>query len=277
MTDLSKLRILTDGEVRRLNEDNPGVKWNPEKWCPTCRKADIVGGVCWYTRVGGQRAECDCAEQLMLFKHYMLAGIGKSYHRLDWRDYVRSPEVLDEVTAYVANHHEFVDRGIGLLLIGPIGSGKTMLANCALKDLVKLGYRCHATSAEETTSNMTSTWRSPEDKRRFEDVYVRSDVLLLDDLGRGLINDRTGLVKEEHKFKEGILDTILRKRVQYGRPTLITTNLSTGKLLEGFGPAVHSLLRERSYPITVDGKDFRAQVRETEIEQAAAGERNPIT
>ena len=207
----------------------------------------------------------------------MLAGIGKSYHRLDWRDYVRSAGVRNDVSAYVDNHHEMIDRGIGLMFLGTIGSGKTMLANLALKDLVKLGYKCHATSAEETTSNMTATWRSTEDKRRFEDIYVRSDVLLLDDLGRGLINDRTGSVKEEHKFKEGILDTILRKRVQYDRPTLVTTNLSTDRLLEGYGPAVHSLLTERTIPLEVTGKDFRPKVLESETEQAIKGERSPIT
>ena len=276
MTDLSKLRILQDHEVAQLAIDNPGVKWNPEKWCPTCRRADVdkLGNA--FYRNGGQRVLCDCAEQMMLFKHYMLAGIGKTYHRLSWRDFVRSKAVADEVSSYVENHVEFVDRGVGIIFIGPIGSGKTMLANLALKELIKLGYKCHATSAEETTSNMTATWRSTDDKRRFEDVYVRSEVLLLDDFGRGLINDRTGVVKEEHKFKEGIIDTILRKRVQYGRPTLFTTNLSTNKLLEGYGPAVHSLIAERSIPLEVKGRDFRPEVLDLEIDEAARGERKPI-
>lgn len=274
--DPAKLRILNDDEVARLSHDNPGVKWNPDHWCPTCLKRDVDDHGNSYYQHDGNRHLCDCSQQMQLFKHYMLAGIGKAYHRLDWRDYVRSREIRENAGSYVTNHQEFVDRGLGLLLMGPIGSGKTMLANLVLKDLVKLGYKCHATSANETTTNMTATWRSVEEKRKFEAIYVRSEVLLLDDLGRDLINDRTGLVQEEHKFKEGILDTILRKRVQYGRPTFITTNLSTDRLEEGYGAAIHSLITERSIPQAVLGKDFRPLVREAEIDQASLKERSPI-
>lgn len=276
MVDLTKLRILQDHEVAQLAIDNPGVKWNPLKWCPTCRRSDVDDDGNAFYRRNGKRVPCDCAEQMMLFKHYTLAGIGKGYHRLDWRDYVRSEQVREQVLGYVDNHVEFVDRGLGILFIGPIGTGKTMLANLALKELVKLGYKCHATSAGESTSNMTATWRSVDDKRRFEDIYVRSEVLLLDDLGRDLVNDRTGVVKEEHKFKEGILDAILRKRVQYGRPTFITTNLTMERLLEGYGQAVHSLLQERSIPLEVKGKDFRPVVVEQELEEGLRGEQRPI-
>jgi DNA replication protein DnaC len=273
---VKRLRILQDSETARLAKENPGVRWNPDDWCPTCLKNDVDDYKNSFYKHDGKVVQCDCYEQMMLFKHYSLAGIGKSYHRLDWRDYARSTKLKAKVNQYVERHQEYVDRGLGLLFTGPVGTGKTMLANLVLKDLVKLGYKCHAAAAQETTNNMTATWRSIEEKRRFEDIYERSEVLLLDDVGRDLINDRTGEVSEEKKFKENILDSILRKRVQYGRPTFITTNLSTGELLEGYGQAVHSLLTEKTIVVPLVGEDFRPNIVSHEIDEAERGERSPI-
>lgn len=269
--DLSKLRVFNDDELQRLKTDNPRLKDNPDKWCPTCSKENG----CTYKH-NGKTVECDCLEQVMLYKHYLAAGIGDVYHRLDWKHYTRNELLVAKLSKVIDEHEEYVRRGIGVIFTGPVGSGKTMLTTLTLKEFVKLGYRVYSTSGTETTTMLTAGWRQPDEKRRFEDVFVRSDVLGLDDVGRDILEDDTGEVQQASKFKENVLDTILRRRVQFARPTLINTNLTVDQLEEGYGGAVFSLLTERSMVFEVTGEDFRGNVLRAEVSQIEKGERSPI-
>lgn len=265
------LRILNDDETAMLREQNPGVNFNVNEWCPTCKKNDD----CHY-RYKGKRVACDCEQQMMLYKHYLASGIGKGYHRLGWGDFQRSAKVKADLNKYLERHVAYVDEGMGFVFTGDFGTGKTMLATLILKDLIQIGYRCYATSAADTTTNLTAGWRDKKDRRRYEDIYVNSQILLLDDVGRDLIEDRTGEIKESGKFKESVLDTILRTRVQFARPTFITTNLEPRGLEEGYGGAVHSLISQNSIVVELAGEDFRGQVAKQKLDLIERGERAPI-
>lgn len=212
--------------------------------CPTCK------GEGFFTSCD-TRLTCNCHYQIQLAKHYAAAGIGRTYQRLDWNDYKGDPKALAEVRHYLENYEAYVDRGVGLLLRGPVGTGKTLLGNLGLKHLVRCGLRCFATTFANTIEAFTSTWGDVEQKAWFADKFMYSDVLFLDDLGKEM--------RSRNNLPQSTFDSILRTRVQDSRPTILTTNLGLRDMGFGYGSAVLSLLQEQSILIEVGGEDFRRQ------------------
>lgn len=255
--------FIKQADAERLYQDFPNLQKGPEKACPTCggHKTYFWKGKSW---------ECNCSRQLQLHKHYLVSGVGVTYQRLDWEDYEGDPGIVEQINKYLEGHENFVGRGIGLLLTGQYGVGKTLLATLLLKELIKMGYRCMATTFSETVEAFTAGWKSVDDQRYFREKFVNSDVLLLDDLGREF--------KSKNALNETTFDNLLRSRVQGGRPTLITTNMSMGQLQDGYGGAVMSLLREvcLEYSFPEEVEDFRPRSQKRALEELSKGEVRPI-
>jgi len=261
MSDI-RTRYLSDDEAARLYRNHPQLGRSYQKYCPTC---DKTGAYFWRN----QDNVCDCEYQLQLHKHYLAAGIGVTYQRLDWDDYVGPTPILDGVTKYLDKREQFLKRGIGMYFSGSYGTGKTMLANLVLKELVKDGLTCWATTFSQTVEMFTAGWSDKADKNYFQQKFINSQALLLDDVGKELRGTRIALA-------ETTFDAILRQRVQAGRTTFITTNMDPQDLEDGYGAAILSLIREKSLDLRFDGNDFRTSANSREIDEIRNGEVRPI-
>lgn len=257
-----RTRYLSDAQAERLYRLHPHLGKSPETYCPTCETRG------WY-RWRGQKVECDCEYQLQLHKWYLVSGVGVTYQRLDWDDYTGPTDILDNVQMFLQFHERFLNRGVGLFLSGDHGTGKTMIANLVLKELVKFGYSCWATTLHQTVQMFTAGWSDRDEQAYFERQFVNSEVLLLDDLGKELTGTRT-------KLAETIFDSILRQRVQNGRSTIITTNLASDKIITGYGSGTLSLINEKSLSIFFSGNDFRPAASSREIAEIKKNEVRPI-
>jgi DNA replication protein DnaC len=251
--------FISDADGDWLAENFPRMGRSHSSYCPTCGKAGTY-------RWQGADHQCDCRRQLKLHQHYLLAGIGVPYQRLDWEDYVGGE--IGDLIDFIADRERYLDRGIGFILAGGFGLGKTMLANLALKECVKSGYRCYATTFAQTIDMYTSTWYSLDEKHRFQRRFLQSDVLLLDDVGKEM--------RAKNNLPPATFDSILRSRVQAGRATLITTNMTLEELGQGYGAAVLSLLTESSMLFKVGGEDFRPESRRRTRRELDNGETRPI-
>lgn len=256
-----KTNYLPQEEVDRILRENPHVKDDYREFCPTCL---TKGKYLWQ----GVERNCDCQEQLQLLKHYLSSGIGSTYQRLNWVDFKGSKEILAQLSKYIENHERYIPRGVGLLFTGKWGTGKTMLTNLTLKELIKLGYTCYATTFASTIDYLTAGWYDNEERQFFRKKFINSEVLLLDDFGREL--------KTKNNLSAATFDNILRQRIQGGRPTLLTTNQDADELEEGYGGAVLSLLKESSIVYQMDGEDFRPQASLRTLEEIERGETRPI-
>jgi len=157
------------------------------------------------------------------------------------------------------------DEGLGLLLTGDNGVGKTHLAVAVLRELVTTkAVRAEFWDFHDLIRTIKNSY-NPETRTTEEQVLepvVSTDVLLLDDLGAW-------------KMTDWMVDTlfyILNSRYLAKRVTLITTNFRDGDrqvalgadnfvrkefLIERIGPRVRSRLMEMCLVIRMEAADRR--------------------
>jgi DNA replication protein DnaC len=253
----------SDEEWAYLQRAAPWLAAGPDEYCPTCATFKI-----YYWQ--GQPHQCDCAVQLTLAQRYTLAGIPMNYQRLDWPDYVG--EVDAEITRYRENMESFSQVGLGLFLMGGKGIGKTMLLTLLLKEFIRMGKRGFSIAFNDVTDQITAGWGPGEEARAarkaFDDRFIYTDVLLLDDLGKERISANTMTAKH--------FDNILRNRVQHDRVTLMSSNWGIDQLVVAYGEGVLSLLKEKSLAVSLQGGDFRNGLAERLAEQRVANQTRPI-
>jgi DNA replication protein DnaC len=215
--------------------------------CPTClSKPDEYGerenGAYW---LFGERHECDCENQIMLRKHYLLANIPDQYMRLDWdRDFRGDKAAKEGVALYLNKWPAFKLNGMGVEFAGKtLGVGKTFAATAIGKELVKrkedvfflpFNQMLHAMRYEEG------------------DVLERLDnvnVLILDEV-QPPPNEQLRSVMANH------FESAIRNRTNYNGVTITTTNMAEEALCEEY-PRVYSLLSAKQFRVVMEGDDAR--------------------
>lgn len=171
---------------------------------------------------------------------------------------------------------EYAPKCAGLLLVGPLGVGKTHLACSALGELVNKGVPCLFYSYADLLTEIRNTYNdsgaakyvTDEDGNRWEtesqilNHVINVEVLLLDELGKV-------------KASDWVLDKIreiIGGRYDKQRTTLVTTNfpLETKRvpgtsaqivLQDKIGADMVSRLREMCRVVPMEGNDFRQMVK----------------
>jgi DNA replication protein DnaC len=177
-----------------------------------------------------------------------------------------------ELYNYLVKLDEMLARGVGLVLSGPNGTGKTSLAVIVLKEARRRGHTGLFVEAA-TLRDVKFGNRSFEDEVRLWDRLLEVDVLVLDDLGKG--------VRDKEGAEERLLDELLRYRGAYCRTTLITTNMSTiprrrGDLSqweEYLKASTIHMLSETSVTITVMGANLREGALDDVVELIFTGDK----
>ena len=251
--------LLPDSELQRLLVKFPELRADPEDYCPTCNKKGTY-------RWNGEEHTCDCATQLMLYKKYLSSGIGKQYQRLDWDDV--DPELdpqLQPIYKFLSDPEKYIRRGIGVYLWGPPGAGKTMIATLILKDLIRKGHAGFSATMAGMVESFTAGWGGNTDEKSwFTGKFLSSQILVLDELRR------------DNRLAESTFDHILRTRVNEGRPTIITTNLTPGELESGYGSSILSLIVQQSIEVNLNRQNYRPEAHDNVMNEIDRDEIKPL-
>jgi len=248
-----RFKFLEDDETTYLEARNPQFEKIVKSGCPTCGSEHTCG---------------ECKVQLQLYKHYLNAGIGYTYQRLNWDDFHGDSKALKLSQSYLSNHKDMVRAGMGVMMHGSWGTGKTLIAALMAKELVKLGYTVYFATFTQMVDEFTRGWGSNEDKARFEAKVVKSDVFILDDVGKEF--------RTKNNLSEATFDHVLRQRALDNRPTFMTTNMTMEELQTGYGSAIFSLLKERMIVHNMVGSDYREFARERTFSEIAEGRQRKI-
>ena len=162
--------------------------------------------------------------------------------------------------------------GVGLMLVGKPGHGKTTMASTALQSLIR-GITEAALDVREPVPTRVGAfmdypkllriqkaqWDNPDEDTRImlDSIYGDSSkinnvrVFVLDDLGKEY--------KTASGYAENNFDALLRSRFNAGLPTIVTTNIPAKDWGGIYGEAMGSFAKEAflQIPVIAPGGDRR--------------------
>ncbi len=162
------------------------------------------------------------------------------------------PQIVAAVRRFCDQIHERLDRGRGLWLMGPVGTGKTTLAMLVSKSALQARRSVAIYSLPDLLRKIRRTF----DDGSHDDLFARLtgvDLLQIDDVGHQ--GGKTDWVLEE-------LYSIVNARYEEQRSMVITTNiLDRDELCEQITERTVSRLTEMCDELPVLGHDRRMDLR----------------
>jgi DNA replication protein DnaC len=149
--------------------------------------------------------------------------------------------------AYVRTFEDKRRAGMGLIMHGKYGRGKTHMAACICNALIDEGYKCRMTSVRHLVNVGEEKWGSWANMLR---ELRRFDLVVLDDIG----TERGSGYMDERVFD--IVDNLY----SYHVPVIVTTNLSADSIAHPTGASmtrVMDRLKERCQTVEVEGPNRR--------------------
>lgn len=219
---------------------------NEIEWCD-CERGQAARRY-WYDKRQTQ-------ERVRMQQLFASAGIPSEYETASIE---RLASLNDgEKAAAIAAARELIDTGeVGgkrsLCVIGDYGVGKTYLLSAVLRTFAEGGEGCLWIALAELFREVQRGYGQGSDvaDQRI-DAACNAGVLLVDDFGRMNLQ---GLESDD---KVRIIDTIINYRHNYGKPTLITSNLTPDGWAGQFGRRTADRVFKMCYVTRMGGQNLR--------------------
>lgn len=227
--------------------------------CPICKDTGYVNG-----------KKCRCfrqAESDLFFSEQPIRAKLKTDNfenfRLDYYEDWKSDEDtesprehMEDILEYSEGYVDSFGSGSdNLLILGETGTGKTFLSHCIAGALIERGFAVVLLSADELFRILAdhALRRDGDDDGTYR-FTMDSDFLVIDDLGTEVNNT----------MSNSQLFSCIEKRIQMGKSTLISTNLSLKAIRDNYTERVVSRIigSYRILKLFNYGSDIRLKVRQ---------------
>ena len=125
-------------------------------------------------------------------------------------------DITSVCTRYVENFDKMLEKNVGILFYGNVGTGKTFYASCIANALLERRVTAAATSFPRLLNLLQST----QDKQKLLDSLAKYKLLIIDDLG----TERDSTFGVEQIFN------VIDARANSNLPVIVTTNLTLDEL-----------------------------------------------
>lgn len=162
--------------------------------------------------------------------------IGHRYRDFGWDDFCEvnsgTREAKNTCRTFADNFPAIIGEGTNLVLYGGVGTGKTMLASLVVRTVAEFGFSALHTKAVKLFRRVKETYGPASTEKTSEAVaaLVSPDLLVIDELG----------VQRYSEDEALILNEVIDDRHDFGRPTILVTNLDLDELKSLLGPRVYS-------------------------------------
>lgn len=231
-----------------LSTFTPASPWRRESWstCPDCeaeREAERAARAAEEEARRAQREHEIRLERAQIPERF----IGKTFDSYN-ASTAAQRRVLELVKGYAANFADHLAAGRCLLLLGGVGTGKTMLGCGILQALlsyrfpVKEGYSEHIgwkslyTTAAEIVRTIRATWHRKADQSEAQvlDKFARPHLLVIDEVGATMGSDS----------EQSQLGEVIDLRYSAQLPTVVISNLPQPGLIHFLGERAVDRLRD---------------------------------
>ena len=199
---------------------------------------------------------CECLRELCRQeqkKELTFLSVGREsfdQFRLDYypeRDNIRA---VMEKTFQACRRYamSFSEKSASLLFSGDTGLGKTFLSACIARTVADNGYSVVYESAGHLFARLErAKFSGDEDARRESEKYLVCDLLIVDDLGTEMPG----------QFTTSALYGLINDRILAGKPTIISTNLTSEEFAQRYNRQIASRLRGSYVRMPFVGEDIR--------------------
>ena len=159
-----------------------------------------------------------------------------------------NPRQMEMAKRFVQHWEEFQKDSMGLLLWGPVGTGKSFIAGCIANALLDQGVQVMMTNFARLLNKLTDMYAG--DRNAYIDSFNSFPLLIIDDLG----------VERNSEFARERVFSVIDSRYRSQLPMIVTTNLTPKEMKN---PAdlsrarIYDRVLERCTPIRVDNQNIR--------------------
>lgn len=161
----------------------------------------------------------------------------------------KDPALSAAMKRYAEQFDTMREQNMGLLLHGPVGTGKTFYAACIANYLMDQTMPVKMTNFTRIINTMQGSFDG-------RDEYIRNlnryPLLIIDDLG----------VERESEYMQEQVYNIIDARYAAGRPLIVTTNISLEEIKNPKNvqrQRIYDRILEICHPVKVDGHSRRRQ------------------
>ena len=161
-----------------------------------------------------------------------------------------NPKQMDMAKQFVRHWDEFKKDSMGLLLWGPVGTGKSFIAGCIANALLDQGVPVMMTNFARLLNKLTDMYAG--DRNAYIDSFNSFPLLIIDDLG----------VERNSEFAREQVFSVIDSRYRSQLPLIVTTNLTPEQMRnpEDLARArIYDRVLERCTPIRIDSQNIRKQ------------------
>ncbi|WP_458250531.1 ATP-binding protein [Geobacter anodireducens] len=162
--------------------------------------------------------------------------VGHRYRDIGWDDFrevnAGAREAKNTCRTFADNFPAIIGEGTNLVLHGGVGTGKTMLASLVVRTVAEFGFSALHTKAVKLFRRVKETYGPASTEKTSDAIaaFVSPDLLVIDELG----------VQRYSEDEALILNELIDDRHDFGRPTILVTNLGLDELKALLGPRVYS-------------------------------------